>query len=92
MENKKKEGYCFTLFKQGTPPKVKVRSIVFFIILIGIIFVQAFYFLFANQVEPYVWGMPFSMFFIVLFIIIEFLVLLTLYFMEEKSEKKGGTD
>jgi len=69
-----------------------VRSIVFFILLIGIIFVQAFYYLFANQVKPFVLGMPFSMFFIVLFIIIEFFVLLILYFLEQKNDIKGGKE
>jgi len=88
--NQEKWRYGFRLFKPGTPRKVKVRSLVFFFILLAIIFFQAFYWLFANKVEPLVWGMPFSMFFIVLVIIIEFFVLLVLYFLEGADEKKGG--
>jgi amino acid transporter len=86
----KKNGYGIRAFKPGTPRGVKVRSVIFFIILLVIIFVQALYWLFANSAEPYVMGMPFGMFFIVLFIGIEFVILLVLYFSEEKGQKKGG--
>lgn len=89
-KNREKSGYGFRLFKPGTPPEVKVRSLIFFFILIAIMFFQAFYWLFANKVEPFIWGMPFSMFFIVLIIIIEFFVLLCLYLLESAGEKKGG--
>ena len=88
--NGEKSEYRFTVFKPGTPKNVKVRSIVFFIILAIIIFVQSFYWIFANKVEPYVLGMPYSLFFIVLLIIIEFIVLLLLYFLEGINERKGG--
>jgi uncharacterized membrane protein len=47
-----------------------------------IILIQACYWLFANSVEPIVIGMPFGMFFIGLFITIEFVVLLVLYLIE----------
>ncbi|TFG93211.1 MAG: hypothetical protein E4H15_01885 [Syntrophobacterales bacterium] len=63
---------------------------IFFIVLCLIILAQAFYWLFANSVEPIVWGMPFGMFFVVLFIIIEFVMLLIVYFAEAKDSTKGG--
>jgi phosphoglycerol transferase MdoB-like AlkP superfamily enzyme len=87
---KEKSEYRFTVFKPGTPQRVKVRGVVFFVLLAVILFVQAFYYLFANQVKPFVIGLPFSMFFIVLFIVLEFVVLLVLYLLEQKGEKKGG--
>jgi len=72
--DQEKGGYGITVFRPGTPPGVKTREIIFFIILCLIILIQAFYFLFANSAEPFVLGLPFGMFFIVLFIAIEFVV------------------
>jgi phosphoglycerol transferase MdoB-like AlkP superfamily enzyme len=83
-------GYGITIFKPGTPPGVKTRGIIFFIILCILIFLEAFYWLFANSAKPFVLGMPFSMFFIVLVIAIEFVVLLVLYFLEVKDIKEEG--
>jgi len=54
-----KSGYCFTVFKPGTPKGVKTRGV-------------------------------FGMFFIVLFIVIEFFALILLYFLEGKDIKRGG--
>ena len=84
------DGYGITIFKPGTPPGVKARGIIFFIIFCLIILIQAFHWLFANSAEPMVLGMPFGMFFIVLFITIEFIVLLILYFLEAKDLAEGG--
>jgi phosphoglycerol transferase MdoB-like AlkP superfamily enzyme len=88
--NKDNDGYGIMVFKPGTPPGVKTRGIIFFIIFCLIILIQAFYWLFANSVKPFVLGMPFSMFFIVLFIAIEFVVLLIVYFAEAKDVEEGG--
>jgi phosphoglycerol transferase MdoB-like AlkP superfamily enzyme len=85
-----KNGYGITVFKPGTPPGVKTRGIIFFILLCFLIFLEAFYWLFANTAKPFVLGMPFSMFFIVFVIAIEFVVLLVLYFLEVKDMKEEG--
>jgi hypothetical protein len=86
-----KNGYGITVFKPGTPPGVKTRGIIFFILLCFLIFLEAFYFLFANSAKPFVLGMPYGMFFIVLVIVIEFLALLVLYFLEAKDiQEEGG--
>jgi phosphoglycerol transferase MdoB-like AlkP superfamily enzyme len=85
-----KNGYGITVFRPGTPSGVKTRGIIFFILLCFLIFLEAFYWLFANTVTPYVLGMPFSMFFIVLVIAIEFVALLVLYFLEAKDIKEEG--
>ena len=84
------DGYGITVFRPGTPPGGKRRGIIFFIILCLIILIQAFYWLFANSAEPLVLGMPFGMFFIVLFIVIEFVALLIVYFSEAKDVAEGG--
>jgi len=85
-----KDGYGITVFRPGTPRSVKIRGIVFFIIFCIIIVVQSCYWLFANTVKPFVLGMPFGMFFIVLFIMIEVAALIILYFLEsENTEEKG---
>ncbi|MBW2096129.1 MAG: hypothetical protein JRI80_14720 [Deltaproteobacteria bacterium] len=55
---------------------------IFFIGFCLIILIQGCYWLFANSVKPIIFGMPFSLFFIVLFIAIEFVALLVLYFIE----------
>jgi putative solute:sodium symporter small subunit len=77
-----KEDYGITIFSPGTPSSVKTRKTLFFIGLCVIILVQSCYWLFANSVEPIIIGMPFGMFFIGLFIAIEFVVLLALYLIE----------
>ena len=82
-----KNGYGITIFKPQTPRRVKIRKLAFFVIFCSIILIQAFYWLFANSVEPIVLGMPFGMFFIVLFIGIEFIVLVALYFIESREVK-----
>ena len=83
-------GYGITIFKPGTPPGVRARGIIFFIILCILVLMEAFYFLFANSAKPFVLGMPFGMFFIVLVIAIEFIALLILYFLEENDMQKEG--
>ena len=88
--NQENDGYGITVFKPGTPPGVKTRGIIFFIIFCLIILIQAFYWLFANSAKPFILGMPFSMFFIVLFIAIEFVMLLIVYFAEAKDVEEGG--
>ncbi len=85
MDLESKDGYGFTVFKPGTPKKVKIRGLIFFFICCGIILAQSFFWIFANSVTPYVMGMPFSMFIVVLFIAFEFFVLLALYRLEYKD-------
>lgn len=77
-----KEDYGITIFSPGTPSGAKTRKLLFFIGLCAIILIQACYWLFANSVEPIVIGMPFGMFFIGVFIAIEFVALLVLYSIE----------
>ncbi|MGW8302362.1 MAG: hypothetical protein ACWGNO_09845 [Desulfobacterales bacterium] len=82
LNEQEKESYGITIFSPGTPSGVKTRKLLFFIGLCVIILIQACYWLFANSVEPIVIGMPFGMFFIGLFIAIEFVALLVLYAIE----------
>ena len=82
--------YGVVVFRPGTPKSARVRGIVFFIIFCVIILVQAFYWVFANKVLPIVLGMPFGMFFIVLFIAIEFVALVVLYLLESSEGSEGG--
>ncbi len=91
MTNEKKSGgYGITIFKPETSPGAKKRGILFFIIVCIIILAQSFYWLFANSVTPILLGMPFGMFFTVLFIAIEFVVFLVLYFLELKEQDEEG--
>lgn len=78
----KHDDYGITVFPPDMPSNVKTRKILFFIAFCLIIMIQACYWLFANSVEPVTLGLPFSMFFIALFIAIEFGLLLLLYFIE----------
>ena len=83
MQNEQgKADYGITIFSPGTPSGVKTRKLLFFIGLCVIILIQACYWLFANSVEPIVIGMPFGMFFIGVFIAIEFVALIALYSIE----------
>ena len=79
------EGYGIKVFRPGTPSVVKTRKLIFFIIFCLIILIQSCYWLFANSAEPFVMGMPFGLFFIVLFIAIEFVALVVLYFIETEE-------
>ena len=80
-----KVGYGIAVFRPGTPRGAKIRGIIFFIIFCIIILVQSFYWVFANSAKPFVLGMPFGMFFIVVFITAEFVGLVILYLLESKD-------
>jgi phosphoglycerol transferase MdoB-like AlkP superfamily enzyme len=83
MQNEQeREDYGITIFSPGIPSGEKMRKIIFFIGFCLIILIQACYWLFANSVEPIIIGLPFGLFFVVLFIAIEFVALLALYFIE----------
>jgi hypothetical protein len=82
-----KSGYGITIFKPQTPRRVKIRKLTFLVIFCFILLIQVFYWVFANRVEPVLLGMPFGMFYIVLFIGIEFIMLVILYFIESKEIK-----
>ena len=77
--------YGIKVFRSDLPQGVKTRNIIFFIILSAIILIQCCYWFFANSVQPILLGMPFGMFFVVLFIFFEFLALLVLYSLESKD-------
>ncbi len=85
-----KVGYGITVFRPGTPRGAKIRGIIFFTIFCIIIVIQSFYWVFANSAKPFLLGMPFGMFFIVLFITIEFVGLVILYFLESKDMEEKG--
>lgn len=77
--------YGIKIFRSDLPQSVKTRNLIFFFILSAIILIQCGYWLFANSVQPILLGMPFGMFFIVLFVLIEFLALFILYFLESNE-------
>lgn len=90
-EVREKNGYEMALFKPETSSGEKTRGIVFFLILTGVVLAQAFFWVFANKVQPIVLGMPFGMFVVVLLIVVEFAILATLYHFENSgSAQKGG--
>jgi len=71
---------------------VKKLHIIFITIFSLLIALQTFFWLFANSAEPIILGMPFSMFFVVLLIVIQFVALLILYYFDQikpnQKEKK----
>jgi hypothetical protein len=62
---------------------MKKHQFIFIIFFVVIVFLQAFFWLFANYAEPVIAGMPFNMFVIVSLIVIEFAGLLLLYYYDE---------
>jgi phosphoglycerol transferase MdoB-like AlkP superfamily enzyme len=66
---------------------MKKKYLIFIVIFTLITLLQVFYWLFANKVEPIIMGMPFAMFVIVSLIIIEFISLLFLYYIDEVKPK-----
>ncbi len=69
-------------------PQKRGNSILFNFIFVCIFtvitFLQTFYWLFANQVTPIIFGLPFSMFFVTGLVVIEFVALVLLYRLENK--------
>lgn len=90
MADTQKDDYGIVIFREGTPVKEKRRGIFFFTALSLIVLAQAFYWLFANSVEPITLGMPFGLFTVVMLIAAEFVVLAAMYAMEPKEENRTG--
>lgn len=89
MQNEQeREDYGITIFSPDITSGEKMRKIIFFIGFCLIIMIQACYWLFANSVEPIIIGLPFGFFFVVLFIAIEFVALIALYFIEADEMEK----
>ncbi len=57
-----------------------------------IILGQACYWIFANSVEPIILGMPFGMFTVVMFIVLEFIALVVMYALESEPQTGKGED
>lgn len=83
--SEQQDDYGIVIFKEGTPPKEKRKGLIFFTVLSLIVLGQAFYWVFANSVEPIILGMPFGMFTVVMFIAVEFIALALMYTMEPKE-------
>jgi uncharacterized membrane protein len=56
------------------------------ILLVATVLLQIFFWLFANSVEPIILGLPFSMFFVSMLIVLEFFLLLILYHLDDNRE------
>ena len=77
-------GFC--VFPKGYPAKEKKRSIFWFMFFLLVFLAHIWpLFMVGNRVAPYILGMPFSMFWIVLWTFIGFVGLLAMY----KSEYGG---
>ncbi|PIE58553.1 MAG: hypothetical protein CSA33_02505 [Desulfobulbus propionicus] len=90
MNDMQKDDYGIVIFKEGTSPSKKRRGLIFFTIMSLIVLGQSFYWVFANRVEPIILGMPFSLFTVAMFIVLEFIVLLVMYSMELKEDNLTG--
>jgi hypothetical protein len=87
---REEDDYGIVIFKPGTPPKEKAMGLFFFSVLTLIILAQACYWLFANSVEPIIWGMPFGMFTVVALILLEFVTLGAMYMFDSKKDSEQG--
>ncbi len=90
MNNIGKKDYGLVFFKEGTPASVKRKNILFFIILVLLVLALAFYWVFANSVEPIILGLPFGLFFITALIVLEFIVLIIMYLTEPEENTQTG--
>jgi hypothetical protein len=84
-EEQEKVGCEICFFKGKLSLKDKLVKIIFLVIGCLLIYCQACYWLFANKAEPIVLGMPFSLFFIVSLIVIQFVMLIVFYLIESKE-------
>lgn len=88
MESPNEKEYRVRLFPEGMPRPVRrayIGYLIYFIVLV-LCTVWPIY-LIGNRVEPYVLGMPFSMFWIVLVLGASLAGLFHLYRFERKREK-----
>ena len=90
MDSPQKDDYGIVVFKAGTSPREKRRGLFFFTSLSLIVLGQACYWVFANSVEPIIFGMPFGMFAVVALIVLEFLILAIMYALEPKEMTGTG--
>ena len=86
------DGYGLVFFKPGTSVREKSKGLFFFTVLTLIILGQACYWIFANSVEPIILGMPFGMFTVVMFIVLEFIALVVMYALESEPQTGKGED
>jgi hypothetical protein len=85
---KEKNPYRVVFFRPGLSPRSKKIKLIFFIAMSLIILAQSFYWLFANFARPILLGMPFCMFFIVMLVVVQFVLLVALYYFESKEMKE----
>jgi len=65
--------------KLGRRNRSTIFNFIFVFIFSAIIFCQTFYWLFSNHINPMVFGFPISMVFVTALVILEFVVLVVLY-------------
>lgn len=92
MSKNQEDDYGIRIFRPGTPPGEKKKGMAFFAVLTAITLAQACFWLFANKVEPILWGMPFGMFTVVVLILLEFATLAALYMADSKEDTARGGD
>ncbi len=85
MPNDSRGDYSFTFFPPKTSPKAKKRGIFFTVFFSLLIIIQCCYWVIGNAALPIVLGMPFGMFVVVALIVVEFVALLALYFLESSE-------
>lgn len=79
--------YPVTVFKKGTPPEKKRGLIGFLIYFIVVVLATVWpIYLIGNRVEPYVLGMPFSMFWIAMCVMAGLVGMIFLYRFEKRWE------
>ena len=67
--------------------RVATRAFVLFIIAIALVMIFPIYGL-GNRVEPYVLGVPFSMFWVIFWIGVEFFGLIAFFLVEDKRRSR----
>lgn len=80
------------LFSPGTPRWVKVRNSLWAAAFILVVLFEAFYWLFGNQVEPIILGLPFGMFLVTSGIIVAFVLGLVLFLQDEESPTSNASN
>ncbi|MBU1003410.1 MAG: hypothetical protein KKE73_12930 [Proteobacteria bacterium] len=83
------DNYGLRFFSSKVPPARRRAITAFAIFFISVIFLQAFYWLFANAAEPIIMGLPFGMFMVTFLIGVELVGLLVMdkvLFSNEKED------
>jgi len=91
-DRERKVGIGLQIFADGTPRHTRVWKLAAFTFFCLVGLSAAFFWAFANSLEPIILGMPFGMFFLVCLVALSFLGGLLLLWLDGRNETPADRD